>query len=292
MKKYGTTGSLGVKSDLDKFYTKPEIAQHYINMLNMTEYDTIIEPSAGSGAFSSIIPDCLAFDLAPEGNHIQQADWLTLDKSQFQGRILVVGNPPFGTSGNLALQFIHAASFADTIAFVLPRGFRKDSVKNRVPLNFSLIIEEDCPKNSFTLNGEDYDVPCVFQVWQKSEKLRTPVKARTVSNILEFLPVNRKAEADFRVQRVGGRAGTAFENIDASTASNYFIKNVSTVETQKLIEYINDLEYPSVDHTTGPKSLPKGELIQCLENSLIANNEIVAEDIVITTTKGNSIALF
>lgn len=291
MKKYGTTGSLGVKSELDKFYTKPSIAQHYIKMLDLSKYDTIIEPSAGSGAFSSAIEGCLAFDLEPEHDHVQKADWFEVDKHQFKGKTLVIGNPPFGTSGSLALRFIQASSFADTIAFILPRGFKKNSIKNRVPLNLELVIEEDVPKNSFTLNGEDYDVPCVFQVWVKSNTLRKQVKQRLDSNIISFVSAKNKESADFRVQRVGGRAGQAFLNINASTASNYFIKNKSSIPTSKLIDYINTLEYPSLDHTTGPRSLPKGELIQCLEDKLLQLNEISVDDLDITNEEGN-LALF
>lgn len=274
LKKYGTTGSLGAKSELDKFYTKPSIAKKYIDMLDLDSYDTIIEPSAGSGAFSNQIKDCLAYDLQPEHSNIQQADWLTVDKTQFNGRILVVGNPPFGTSGSLAMRFIQASSFADTIAFVLPKGFKKDSVKNRVPLNFELSIEEDVPKNSFTLNGEDYDVPCVFQVWNKKDTLRNPIVLRTSSSIVKFLPPSEKSNADFRVQRVGGRAGKAFKNTEASEASNYFLKNTSQIPTSEIIEHVNTLEYPSIDNTTGPRSLPKGEFINCLETKLLDLNLI------------------
>lgn len=165
----GTTRSKGVKTQLDKFYTNPLIAKECINKLNLEDFDCIIEPSAGSGAFSKQIPGIKAYDLAPEDITIQEQDWFTLDKSIFSkyNKILVVGNPPFGRQSTLAMSFIKESSFADVIAFILPKSFKKDSVKNRVPLNFWLVYEEDLPKDSFLLDGNKYDVPCVFQVWEK-----------------------------------------------------------------------------------------------------------------------------
>lgn len=265
MQSYGITGSRGVKSDFDKFYTKPAVAQHYLQKLDLSTYDTIIEPSAGSGAFSQFIDACLAFDLVPEADHIMQADWLTLDKSQFDGKTLIVGNPPFGKGGQLALQFIKASSFADTIAFILPRGFKKYSIKNRVPRNLHLTLEEDVPKNAFTLDGTEYDVPCVFQVWKQSTEPRALYRLPKTSSLMKFIPAAEKHHADFRVQRIGGNAGKAFHTVHGAATSNYFVKNTSKLSTAALIDVINTLEYPSIDHTTGPKSLPKGEIIQCLE---------------------------
>lgn len=269
MSRKGTTKSQGNKHELDKFYTKDSAVDECLAYLKLDEYDCIIEPSAGSGAFSTKIPGALAFDLLPENENIRQADWLTLDKQQFSGfnNILVVGNPPFGTSGSLAYSFIVASmEFANTVAFILPKGFKKDSMKNRIPLNFELSYEIDLPENSFTLHGDDYSVPCVFQVWHKSENLRTKILYRTTTELFEFV---NKDEADFRIQRVGGKAGTASFNLDVSEASNYFVKNLSEYSNEQLVSSINTLSFPSIDHTTGPRSLPKGELIYCLEQKLL-----------------------
>lgn len=265
----GTTKSQGNKHELDKFYTKSYIVDECLSYLNLDEYDCVIEPSAGNGAFSEKIENVQAFDLMPENDNIQQADWLTLDKQQFDKfeKVLVIGNPPFGTSGSLAYAFIaESMKFADTVAFVLPKGFKKDSMKNRIPLNFELVEENDLPKDSFTLNGADYSVPCVFQVWRKSNKLRNKVIHKTTTELFKFVA---KDEADFRIQRVGGRAGKASLNLDVSVNSNYFIKNSGIFSTEMLMKSIDELSFPSVDHTTGPKSLPKGELISCLEDVLL-----------------------
>lgn len=268
MKQKGTTKSQGNKHVLDKFYTKENIVDECLALLSLSDYDCIIEPSAGSGAFSDKIDNVHAYDVLPENDSIVQADWLTLDKTQFAGynKILVVGNPPFGTSGSLAYSFIvESMKFADTVAFILPKGFKKDSMKNRIPLNFSLTREIDLPKNSFTLDNVDYSVPCVFQLWDKSDVLRKKKQDKVTSSLLEFV---KKGDADFRVQRVGGRAGKASLDIDASESSNYFLKNTSSFSSDYLVDVINGLFFPTVDDMTGPRSLSKGELIAVLEEAL------------------------
>lgn len=269
----GTTKSNGNKHVLDKFYTKPEVVEQCLSFLELEKYDCIIEPSAGNGSFSSKIPNVKAFDIAPENDSIAEADWLNLDKTQFHdfSKTLIIGNPPFGTKGSLAHKFmVESMKFADTVAFILPKGFKKDSMKNRIPLNFSLTHESDLRKDSFTLNGENYDVPCVFQIWKKSKTMRHKVIKRNTSELFEFVT---EEAADFRIQRVGGSAGKAYSTFGVSPAVNYFLKNTSAYSTEDLIEAINKTVFPTINHTTGPRSLPKGELIECVEAYFNGNKE-------------------
>lgn len=271
----GTTRSLEVKHMEDKFYTVPHIAEELISdvdkLLSFSSFDVIIEPSAGSGSFSSILDsnfdNIQSFDINPEHESIEQADWLKIDKNIFQDfeKKIVIGNPPFGYKGGLAMEFIQASSFADVIAFVLPKGFKKDSVKNRIPLNFHLILEKDTPKNSFLLDGQKYDVPCVFQIWEKREELREVKKKKLHTEFVSFVD---KADADFMLIRVGGNAGKATLEKNGSPATNLFLKNTSSLSTKDLIDVINDLEYPSKYDTTGPRSVPKSEFIEQLEKAL------------------------
>lgn len=271
MKIKGTTKSRGNKHELDKFYTKPDVANKLIGMLNFRDYDVIIEPSAGGGSFSNILQDkygdkVFAYDLEPESTKIIKQDWFTLDKGVFNGKsVIVIGNPPFGNNGSLALKFIKESSFADTIAFILPKGFKKVSMKNKIPLNFWLDYEVDLDSSIFELDGEDYSVPCVFQVWVKKDIDREKVIYDLKSNYINFC---KKEDADFRVQRVGGNAGKAYLNKDVSISSNYFIKNNSEFSVEELINIINSLEYLSINDTTGPRSISKGEFLKVLHESL------------------------
>lgn len=264
-----TTKSLGQKDTLDKFYTQKNIALDCINFIdNINLFDCIIEPSAGDGSFSKQIPNCLAYDIQPEGDNIQQADWLLLDKEQFKryNNILVIGNPPFGQQNTLAVKFFNESSkIANVIAFILPLSFKKHSIQNRLNLNFHLIKEKILDKKSFTLDGKDYSVPCIFQVWEKKDIKRKPYQNKTTTELFDFVDKNN---ADFRIQRVGGNAGKASFDLNFSIQSNYFIKNKTCYSNEKLIDIINQTIFPELEYTVGPKSLSKTELILTLEEKI------------------------
>jgi len=108
--------------ELDKFYTPKQVAKDCIDTFWRTCFDVteIIEPSAGNGAFSLQIPNCIAYDLEPEHESIIRQDFLKLDLPYKQGR-LIIGNPPFGDRNNLARSFYKKATeLCDAIAFILP----------------------------------------------------------------------------------------------------------------------------------------------------------------------------
>ena len=246
--------------------------------LNLTEYDCIIEPSAGNGSFSHKINKCFAYDIEPASEDIIKQDWFKLDKNIFNQykNILIVGNPPFGQQNTLAVSFFNeSAKIAQTIAFILPRSFKKDSVQNRLSLDFILKKEIDLDDCIFLLKGEEqYNVPCIFQIWEKTNKPRNKKRLKTTTALFDF---TIKDLADFRIQRVGGNAGKASKDLNFSAQSNYFIKNKSSYSIDELINIINKTVFPSINYTVGPKSLSKGELIATLEEELIddVNNKYI-----------------
>ena len=260
----GITKSLGQKNNLDKFYTKPEIAQFCLNHLDITKYDNIIEPSAGNGSFLKLLPaNAIGYDIAPEGEKIIKADFLKLT-FDLKGSTLVIGNPPFGVQNNLAIDFFNkSAQFATTIAFIVPRSFRKISIQNRLNLNFKLVSDIDLPEKSFTLLGTEYNLPTCFQIWERQPIPRLIIKPKMSSKYIIF---TKDIEiADFRIQRVGGQAGKAFLDKNGAVSSNYYIINKSKYSTEQLIQIINNICFPTISDTVGPKSLPKGELCEELD---------------------------
>lgn len=180
-------------------------------------------------------------------------------------KILVIGNPPFGLQNSLAVKFInHAAVFADRVAFILPISFKKESVQNRINLNMHLTYEEEIPKNSFTLNGENYDVKCVFQIWDRKDEPRVR-KQKTNLNTNNMFDFVRKADSpDAVIHRVGGRAGIvslAWE--DKTEMNHYFIRLKKESDRETLVstvEELNKISYPSRYHSVGPRSVSKAEM--------------------------------
>jgi len=166
--------------DLDKFYTHPEIAKKFINIINnhfpLTNYDLVIEPSAGNGNILQYLPDnSIGLDIEPENDKIIKQDFF-----QYQSpyhpltnniKIACIGNPPFGSGymNPLAKAFFnHAATFSELIAFIVPAKWQTSwKVQFQLDKSFGLYFSEFLPKNSFLLDGESYDVPCCMQIWSK-----------------------------------------------------------------------------------------------------------------------------
>lgn len=252
------------KYGLDKFYTKTSVVLNCLSDLDLTEFDVIIEPSAGNGSFHNETKhkNKLAFDIEPEGNNITKADYLKLDTSEFIGKkVLVYGNPPFGRNSSLALKFIKKSSeFADTIAFILPNGFKKPSMIDKIPLNYRIVKICDLDDNNFLYNNQEYNVPCVWIILKRNDILRTKEK-KLKPELFEFV---QKEESNLAIRRVGVNAGTPYLRTEVSKESHYFIK----VDNPKfLFSNLNKTLF-SFGDTTGPRSISKNELITVVENIL------------------------
>ena len=250
--------------NLDKFYTKPEIAKKCFDLIKsqIKEKDLIIEPSAGNGAFIKYIiankNNYLFYDIKPENDKIIKQNYLKLNTTIFMKRknkIHVIGNPPFGRQSSLAIKFIKkSAEFADTISFILPKSFKKTSMINKIPLNFHLFLQKDLPKNSFLKEGIEYDVPCVFQIWIKKDYDRKK-QAKAISKYFNF--VKKEDNPDVAIRRVGSNAGKMYFNIiDRNPSTHYFLK----LKDKSLISKMKP--YNKFNNSVGPLSISKQELIK------------------------------
>lgn len=264
----GETKSLGQKDKLDKFYTKENTVKLCIDFLN--RYLNLngfqcIEPSAGTGAFLSYLDNYIAYDIDPCGERIKKANWFEVDKSQFKGKKIVIGNPPFGVQGQMAIKFFNESSFADYIAFILPRSFRKPSIQDRLNRNFHLIAELILPENSFLFLNEDYNVNCVFQIWEKRIEKRPIIKRKTTTNFFDF--TKEKDKATCSIRRVGACAGKASFDTNYSEQSNYFLINKTELSDEEFVAFLNSLVHDRALDAVGPKSLSKSELIEDFETN-------------------------
>lgn len=155
---------------LDKFYTKDNVAQECIEFLkqHLSSFnkELFLEPSAGSGVFLPYLPRYEAYDIQPEGDNIQEADFLKLE---LKGNDYVtIGNPPYGKRSKLAIDFFnHAAAHSKIVAFILPVSFMKWGVQKQLNSNFKLLAYKLLQPDSFTDNGKDFAVRTVFQIWTR-----------------------------------------------------------------------------------------------------------------------------
>lgn len=262
----GTTKSGGQKHSLDKFYTSSQIAKECIGKINIEDYDIIIEPSAGSGAFSNQIHDCIAMDILPEHDNIIKQDWLLYEHVKQEDKsVLVIGNPPFGQQNKLAIDFINkAAEFADRVAFILPISFKKQSIQNRISPYLHLVYEEVLPSNSFLLNGEVYDVKCVFQIWDRQDvsRVRPSRKEHNANSLFYF--VKNTEKPDIAIQRIGGNAGRVFIIPESRNPSSHYFAcfnmKMSDEDKQIIVDKMNAIFYASREYAVGPRSLSKSEI--------------------------------
>lgn len=260
------TGLKRNKTDkTDKFYTKIHIAQECIDLFHKNikpnNNDIIIEPSAGNGSFSNIIlkkykkNKTYFYDIDPYDKTIIKQDYLLIKNIKHHKKIHVIGNPPFGRQSSLARKFIKkSAEYADTIAFILPKSFKKDSFKKTFPLNFHLLCEIDLDKNSFIIMNKDHDVPCIFQIWKKKKENRALVKKIEPKY---FTYVKKEQLHDFSLRRVGVYAGRIdCDTKDKSFQSHYFIKLNSNINKDTFLKEYNKIEFEH-NNTVGPKSISK-----------------------------------
>lgn len=252
------------KSELDQFYTRPEIAKLcFDRLLKYTQdIDFFVEPSAGNGAFSSLI-SCMAYDVEPKHDEIEKKNWFEIELSQ--KNICVFGNPPFGERNNLSKAFItHALAMPGVriIGFVLPEVFCKYTYQKIFPINWGLIDELILPQNAFLLNDKEYSVPCVFQIWQKN--LRKPVDKRTSCD--DFDIVSRNDAPDLFVF---GAAPQKIITPDEVNKNNrgYFLK-IKTDKTEIIQRFktINWRQHGKSSVNGGVFWLTATELIQGYEN--------------------------
>jgi hypothetical protein len=273
----------------DQFYTSDAVAkqcvQWIITAVSVVDDYTWIEPSAGTGAFLHQLPPeftKIGLDIDPKNNDIIKQDYLSWNPDTAAPKkkgIIVFGNPPFGRQSSLAKAFIvKSCSFANFIAFILPKSFTKPSMYNAFHPSFHMIFSKELDKNAFIINGgAKYDVPCVFQIWEKRATERPKDEKVAPMGFVYFAAAcaattPSPCPSTFALRRVGGLAGKCYtDTANRSTQSHYFIRfndTVSPAHHADIIEKINKHTFPS--NTVGPRSLSKSEVNVVL-------NQIIAE---------------
>jgi len=273
------------KNTKDQYYTKLSVAntcvQHILSRFPESLSYQWIEPSAGNGVFLKILPaefDKVGIDIEPKSAGIQQGDFLKWEPTTTKKRIFF-GNPPFGRQGSLAKSFIkHAALYGDIIAFILPRSFVKPSMSRAFPLKFHCIYTHEVEKHAFEVNGVGYDVPCVFQIWEK----------RTVDRVVPpaieeegFTYVKHGQPFHIAFKRVGGLAGKCYPTTPTACADynpqfHYFLKldDTHVPNISHIIDKVNQHTFPS--NTVGPRSLSKSEANEVLNDVILSCSESVS----------------
>lgn len=249
----------------DQYYTQDNVAAALFEEV-VKRYDPrlyqMLEPSAGTGAFFRLMPPgSFGVDIDPKGPGIIEADFL--ERRVESGRpVATIGNPPFGTNSSMAVNFFaHAATMSDIIAFVLPRTFRKRSLQNKLNENFHLVHEQIVPADAFLFMGKPYNVPAVFQIWERRDVARAPHVIETSHPHFEFTTWD---QADFAIQRVGARAGRIHHDFERSANAHYFVRAAdrSTRAINRIQRIMRKLDFAAAaQNVAGNPSLAKSEIV-------------------------------
>jgi len=296
------SGSPKIRSD-DAYFTPREIAQDAISLGVKTvgcDWDMVIEPSAGDGAFSDYLGEYFpcpveAIDIAPRSPQISQRDFMTYKPPPQFGNILVIGNPPFGRNGAGVRKFFnHAAKWATVIAFIVPKSFRRPDKFNGLDTMFHQVLDTDLCSGKMKFHVPDggfKEVNCCFQIWERRRIPRNIVKLSTAvpGGLWTFISANNNKhsdgtlvqpppEADLAVLAHGsniGRVilkpadgwperqlkGTAEQRL--SPKSWHWIK-CNSISPEILSEQIKNLDYENEKNNVagGQQSIGKGMLMK------------------------------
>ncbi|MDA9846994.1 hypothetical protein N9C10_03610 [Flavobacteriaceae bacterium] len=264
---------------LDKFYTLPHISKKCIDSIeNWNKWGLVVEPSAGDGSFLNQIPTKkkIGLDILPEHTDVLQQDFFSYSPPENTKKILVIGNPPFGKVSSLAIRFFnHAAEWADMIAFIIPRTFRRVSVQNKLNTQFHLIHDEEIPTHPCSFTPQ-MSVKCCFQVWEKKRTKRKLVQLPTTHEDWEFLKLGPKDEnnqptppegADFAIRAYGGRCGDIVtENLHELRPKSWHWIKCKDIPRKKLIKKFKSLDYTISLDTARQNSVGKADLVYLYSN--------------------------
>lgn len=263
------------ENGLDQFYTNKDVAakcyHKLTELINVNEFDIHLEPSAGSGSFLNIMDETkkIGLDIEPQQKGIQKMDFFDYIPKP-DNKYLIIGNPPFGRVSSLAVKFFNkSAEFADCIAFIIPRTFKRVSIQNKLNLNFELVYNEDLPITPCCFTPK-MTAKCCFQVWVKTDTKRIKVVYDKTHKDFEFLKHGPKdknnqptppEKCDFVIKAYGGNCGEINDvNLEVLRPKSWhWLK--SNIDTEQLKNRFRQLDYSMSKDTVRQDSLGQQELI-------------------------------
>jgi hypothetical protein len=254
---------------LDQHFTERDLSKELYDLIDDSQYDTIIEPSAGAGAFSDLIPSNkrVAFDIDPKTPYTIEVDYLkSRSYVPVNDNILVIGNPPFGYRAQGAIDFFNeAAVYAETIAFIVPRSFNKAYIINQLNSMFhmstNIVLDEGVFESGTSAR-------CVFQVWERKmfprEKMVLPKDVADFSIVKQGKCFN-KDDADWAVRRTGWKnTGEIVDPVNAKPITQFiFLKsNIDKYTLKCNLDSIQQQLYECALETAMAPTFTQGELLK------------------------------
>ena len=263
------------------YYTKQDIAIDLISKLKdvvyINSYDTVLEPSAGSGVFLNILQEqypskqVIALDIFPQHIDVIQQDFLTYNTEHIKDKnILTISNPPFNPISLLNKFLQKIFSISSVVAIILPSSFKNNHRQNLINPYYHLIYSYDIPANSYEYDNTTYNVKTIFNVYLRKDFKRTCNIKEKPNELYHFTKCN--GEYDFIIVRVGSKCSAMYsENLDGCFNDNnsFFIK-VKNTDAFKILYYTNKYILDDViKNSVGQKSISKQAIIRLLNSITI-----------------------
>jgi predicted RNA methylase len=254
------------KLNLDQYYTSEEVAQHCIDVahkvLKGQGVVEVIEPSAGNGAFSKRIKNCIAYDIQPKDGSIIKQDFLELDLQYRQGR-LFIGNPPFGARNTLAVTFFKkCVKYGDFVAFILPISQLNNTQQM---FEFNLIYSEDLGKKKYT----DRDIHCCFNIYKRPDSGELNKKQKITLDYVKIiesrLGKNRPEKYDYAICAWGASIGKDIKE-NHFAKEFYFVIENNAKDT--VIEKLKEADWCKEYKMTSTPNLLQWQVIDYLSKSI------------------------
>ncbi len=228
--------------EFDQFYTGDNAVVRCMKDVKTLDYDCVLEPSAGDGAFLKHIdnPTVIALDVNPANVFVKKQDFFKFDLIGGYKKVLVIGNPPFGVRHDLSDAFLKK-SFqlpgAQTVAFVLPNTYNKATRQKIIPPNWRIKSITPLDRDSFIYEGVTRHVPCSFFVFDKSTGKDLRFDEAKYQEAVDFVFAKKE---DFELFIFGANPGKAIMN-PLPNNRGYFIK--SKIKVSKLIEKLSSIKW-------------------------------------------------
>lgn len=261
---------------MDQFYTKDEVALNLYNkfksVINVGDYDIVLEPSAGKGAFFKLLPKDkrVGIDLDPKYEEVLKMDFFNYIP-EIDKKYITIGNPPFGRVSSTAIKFFNrAAEFSDVIAFIIPRTFNRISVKNKLSLDFRLVYNIELPNVPCCFEPK-MNAKCCFQIWKRTDIKRNLVDVKLTHNDFCFVKYGGKNQEgipscplkedyDIIMKAFGSSCGKIVDlHVNLKAKSHHFIK--SNIPIEELKNNFKKIDYSISKETCRQDSIGKGDLI-------------------------------
>lgn len=222
-----------------------EILERVCSKIEDPTSRVFLEPAGGTGSFIDAalkhgFTSIESMDIEPKHELVKEADFLNATLNIKNA--VCVTNPPFGRNNSLSVPFFNkAADYADIIAFIVPRSWRKWSVLNRLNLSFHLVDDWNLDIDYVDDEGESThgvgNLRTCVQVWKRNESiLRKPIKIPDHDLIEKTSP----ELADVSFTLFGYSCGTVkeeFPRVPNTTQAFLKLKHPRALEALKSVDF-------------------------------------------------------